>query len=109
MDSLQHLELFKHSIVSQKWLANGDLMLPCDVTYRYQGNVINEKVTAFIVFSGYESGKITLHEGIEIVPENVHIEFTPHFQEYVFLSDGRLQITGSSSRLGSYQVTLSPI
>ncbi|MBV7598044.1 hypothetical protein [Aeromonas sp. sia0103] len=67
-----------------------------------------EKTIIKIIRNGIEDGEISLNETDKMTSENFHLVFSNKYQDYFYdMKNNNLVISGKSSKMGSYNVTIS--
>jgi hypothetical protein len=79
------------------------------VTYYHSSKAITFNSEARVE-TGFDSGKIILKENEQCPAEKFHLDFKPKWQTMYFNRESNiLEINGSSSKMGSYKVSISAL
>lgn len=80
------------------------------VSYNSRFGTQNFRTNVRLMRSGYDDGKILLEEKGELVAEAFHLDFSARWQGVRFHEEtNSLIVTGSSDKMGQYQVQITPI
>lgn len=99
---------FRETLKNVTKLNSGDEVFIGKVIYEFSGKTISEtlKVYLKLVTANQDLHKIELEEGKTINSKLVHVDFTADYQKYTLSSEGFLNISGNSGRIGKYKVTI---
>lgn len=105
--SLESFATFKDSLKNKIQHSNGDEFFNARVIYSWNGQTEQETLAVTLNLTTLEYGRIRIDEGEELNSENVHLDFNPKFQEYIYNEEGILIIRGNSPKVGGkYEVKI---
>ena len=105
MDNITEFNRFRKSI---QYDNNGELYLtfPAKVKYVKNGKTDHETLNVTLKYDTLTYGQVSIENGQILTPEEVHLDFHPEYQQYLYEHKGVLVITGSSPKMGNYTVEI---
>lgn len=103
---------FLHSNSSRTKTTRGNISFhfAATIVYCSSPKTVTRKAAVMVETNGWQAGRITLLDARDFPTEKFHQDFRPKYQEmrYDRLA-GTLVITGTSEKMGDYDVTITPL
>jgi hypothetical protein len=97
---------FRSQLKEKIQQANGDEIFRGFIEYKFKRKVISERLNVKLRLTTMEYGQISISDGDLLYADLVHMELNSNFQTYCY-NNVAMEITGKSSKLGSYTVLIT--